>query len=363
MKAYRPHNNPSAQRRSTLIYEADVFEGLEPFAAEELRSLAGPGLELAHEQRPATLRFRYDGDPDRLLDLRSVVALNLVHTFAVPRPRGLLGHQHFTALVQMLELARRLWAADNFPVLRLNAAGAESTVLVRLRDELASQLGMPATTSKEGEGDLLLRLRPDQNGGWEALVRLSPFPLATRPWRVCNMPGALNATVASVMMRLVEPQPRDRLLNIACGSGTLLIEGLLQTRVATATGCDTDPAALECARTNLRAAGMSDLVLLEPWDAGQLPLADASIDLICADLPFGQLIGSHNRNQMLYPRIIAEATRVARPGARMALITHEIRLLEQSLATFSRQWEQTPSIRVRVGGMAPRIFLLRRNPG
>ncbi|HEU4326092.1 MAG TPA: methyltransferase domain-containing protein [Roseiflexaceae bacterium] len=344
-------------------YEADILEGLEPFATDELRALAGPSLELAREQRPATLRFRYAGDPDRLLDLRSVVALSLVHAFPVPRPRGLLGHQYFTTLVQMLEQARSLWAADNFPVLRLNAAGAESAVMARLRDELASRLSMPATTSKEGEGDLLLRLRPDRAGGWEALVRLSPFPLATRPWRVCNMPGALNATVASVMMRLAAPRPSDRLLNIACGSGTLLIEGLMQTRVATATGCDTDPAALECAQANLRAARMEDLVRLESWDASQLPLDDNSLDLICADLPFGQLIGSHDRNQELYPRIVAEATRLARAGARMALITHEIRLLEQSLGNYSRQWEQGPSIRVRVGGMAPRIFLLRRRAG
>ncbi len=344
-------------------YEADVLEGLEPFAIDELRALVGPSLELAREQRPATLRFRYGGDPDRLLDLRSVVALSLVRAFPVPRPRGLLGHQHLTSLVQMLQQARSLWAADNFPVLRLNAAGAESAVMARLRDDLAFQLGMPATTSKEGEGDLLLRLRPDRAGGWEALVRLSPFPLATRPWRVCNMPGALNATVASVMMRLAAPRPADRLLNIACGSGTLLIEGLMRGRVASAAGCDTDPAALECALANLRAARMEDRARLEPWDAGQLPLDNSSLDLICADLPFGQLVGSHERNRDLYPRIVAEATRVARADARMVLITHEIRLLEQSLGDYSRQWEQGPSIRVRVGGMAPRIFLLRRTAG
>ncbi|GAB4216441.1 MAG: methyltransferase domain-containing protein [Roseiflexaceae bacterium] len=362
MKPPRQSTRPE-RRGPAPTYEADVLEGLEPFATDELRALAGPDLELERDQRPATLRFRYAGDPDRLLDLRTVVALSLVRSFPVPRPRGLLGHQHFTALVQMLEQARSLWAAGNFPVLRLNAAGAESAVMARLRDELATQLGMPATTSKEGEGDLLLRLRPDNTGGWEALVRLSPFPLATRPWRVCNMPGALNATVASAMMQLVAPHPSDRLLNIACGSGTLLIEALMLGRLGTAIGCDTDPAALECAQANLGAVGMSDLVRLEPWDAGQLPLEDASVDLICADLPFGQLIGSHDRNQELYPRIIAEATRVARTGARMVLITHEIRLLEQSLGNYSRQWEQRPSIRVRTGGMAPRIFLLRRRAG
>lgn len=340
--------------------EADVLEGLEPSAADELRELAGSLVRFAPTQRPAALRFRYRGDLDRLLDLRSVVAVSLVGRFDLPRPRALLGHQHFTRLLDLLERARELWQPGVFPVLRLNAAGAESAVLTRLRQELADQLGMPATTAKAGEGDLLLRLRRTPDGAWEALVRLSPFPLATRPWRVCNMPGALNASVAHVIARLTRPRPADRVLNLACGSGTLLIERLALGPARSAVGCDTDPRALDCARANLAAAGYQDAARLEPWDATRLPLPPASVDMICADLPFGQLIGSHDQNQELYPRLLAEAARVAQPGAHLALITHEIRLLEQTLRQAGGAWREQANIRVRVGGMAPRIVLLRR---
>jgi predicted RNA methylase len=340
--------------------EADVLEGLEPFAAAELRELAGDLVRLAPAQRPGALRFRYRGDLDRLLDLRSVVAVSLVGQFELPRPKALLGHQHFTRLLDLLERARELWRPGAFPALRLSAAGAESSVLTRLRQELAEHLGISASTTAEGAGDLLLRLRRAPDGAWEALVRLSPFPLAARPWRVCNMPGALNASVAHVIARLTRPRPADRLLNLACGSGTLLIERLALGPARSAVGCDTDPRALECARANLVAAGFQDEARLEPWDATQLPLPPASVDVICADLPFGQLIGSHDQNQELYPYLLAEATRVARSGAHMALITHEIRLLEQALRQTGGAWREETSVRVRVGGMTPQIALLRR---
>jgi hypothetical protein len=38
------------------------------------------------------------------------------------------------------------------------------------------------------------------------------------------MPGAVNAALAHAIALLTEPEPADRLLNLCCGSGTLLIE-------------------------------------------------------------------------------------------------------------------------------------------
>jgi 23S rRNA G2445 N2-methylase RlmL len=211
------------------------------------------------------------------------------------------------------------------------------------------------------EGDLLIRLRRARHAeGWETLVRLTPRPLATRAWRVCNLPGALNASLAYAMVVLTEPAPDDLVLNLACGSGTLLIERLLAGRARQAIGCDTDAAALACARENLRAAGLERAARLESWDAGATPLPDASVGMICADLPFGQLVGSHRENQEFYPRVFAEAARVARPGARMVLLTHEVRLLERVAERYARQWSLLEVLRVRSGGMTPAVALFRR---
>lgn len=337
--------------------ELEVLPGLEGFAADELRSCCGEIAHLSPRQEHGALRFRYGGDLDDLIDLRSVTAAYLVRRFNVPRPRALLANQHLGAIVEAIDQVRALWTERSFSTLRLSAAGEGSGVMQRLRDELA---GRTRLTISPDEGDLLLRLRPGRDGSWEALVRLSPRPLATRPWRVCNLPGALNAPVAHVMMQLTAPGPSDRVVNLCCGSGTLLIERLALGPARSAIGCDVDAPALACARRNLAAAGLVGAARLERWDAGDLPLTDATVDVLCADLPFGQLVGSHEANEALYPRLLAEATRVATGGARMALITHEVRLLERSLAPHAGRWRREQEIRIRVSGMAPRIYLLRR---
>lgn len=334
-------------------YEAEALEGLEDIASAEVQRLR-PAF--AAHQQPGALRFGFGGDPALLDGLRSVTAVYAVRHFAVPRPKALLGHQQFAALRTLADDVIGGQPRGSFATLRLSTAGEDSAVMQRLRDDLAAELGLAPTTA---EGDLLVRVRPGASGGWEALVRLTPRPLVTRPWRVCNYPGALNACVAHAMMVLTNPNPADRVLNLACGSGTLLIERLALGAARSAVGCDPNVDAVACAERNLEAAHMQHAAQIEYWDATDLPLPDASVDVVCADLPFGQLIGSHRQNQTLYPALFAEATRVAAPGARMALFSHEVRLLEHTIARFPA-WNTVESRRVRVSGMAPLLVVLHR---
>jgi tRNA (guanine6-N2)-methyltransferase len=354
----QPPRRANVESTTSLDLEADVLPGLERLAVAELRERLGDYVKLNRAPSDGTIRFSYAGALSALLELRSVVTIYLVRRFAVPRPRGLLGHQHFTALLGQIAAVRELAPEGAFQTLRLSAAGEDSAVMSRLKDELAQHTGL---TLAPDEGDLLLRVRRSADGmGWETLTRISPRPLATRAWRVCNRPGALNATLAHAMMRLSAPRPDDLVVNLACGSGTLLVERLAIGPARLAVGCDIDSTALECARANIHAAGFDELARLEQWDAAALPLADGSATMICADLPFGQLIGSHRQNEALYPRIFAEAARVTAPGARMVLLTHEIRLLEQVARQHAGAWREEQVLRVRSGGMTPGVYLFQR---
>jgi tRNA (guanine6-N2)-methyltransferase len=356
-----PAQRATPRHTTTFDCEADILEGLEQFGAAELSERFGQSVESSGQPAVGKLRFRYSGGLGALLDIRSMIAVYLVRRFMVPRPKALLGHQHLTALLEQIAAARALFPKDAYRTLRLSAAGEDSSVMGRLKAELAQRTGLEIAPD---EGDLLLRLRrAADREGWEALVRLSPRPLAARAWRVCNRPGAPNATLAYSMMRLSEPQPDDAILNLACGSGTLLVERLALGPARLAIGCDIDRSALECARQNLQAAGYDRQVRLEPWDATRLPLADRSVTLICSDLPFGQLVGSHSDNELLYPQIFAEATRVAASAARMVLLTHEVRLIERTASDYTDAWHMETVLRVRSGGMTPRVYLFRRRTG
>ncbi|HEX9371224.1 MAG TPA: methyltransferase domain-containing protein [Roseiflexaceae bacterium] len=354
----RPPGRTIPSPHLTYDCEVDVLEGLEGFAYEELEQRFGRRVRFEDAARPGALRFGYSGDLRALLGLRSVVAAYLVLPFDIPRPKALLGNQQIGELLGAIQAALDLSPPGAYATLRLSAAGEDSAVLTRFKGELAQRLGLAVA---HDEGDLLLRLRRASGGaGWEVLIRLSPRPLATRAWRVCNMPGALNATLAHAMMALTAPADDDVVLNVACGSGTLLVERLALGRARQAIGCDVDPAALDCARRNLQAAGYARAARLEQWDAGDLPIGDARANVICADLPFGQLVGSHRANEEFYPRVFAEGARVAASGARMVLLTHEVRLLDRVAARFARQWEPQELLRVRSGGMTPAIALYRR---
>ena len=110
------------------------------------------------------------------------------------------------------------------------------------------------------------------------------------------------------------------------------------------------------------AAGAKQHVTLHRGDGRALPLPDHSVNAITADLPFGHLVGSHAENVRLYPLILQEAARVARPHAFFGIITHEVRLMEQLLAAEDCAWTVEKTLKVELGGLHPRMYVLQKNP-
>jgi 23S rRNA G2445 N2-methylase RlmL len=339
-----------------------VAAGLESVARDEMARRLGSRMQMyesmVHGSGTTGIRFALDGPLASVLELRTVSSVYLLQRYPIPRPRALLGDQHLRALLAQIALARSLHPPGAFTTLVISAAGSESAVLTRLKDELAAGTGLEPG---DGEGDLQIRLRPAPapDVGWEALVRLTPRPLTARAWRVCNMEGALNAAVAHAMALLTGPNRSDVCLNICCGSGTLLIERLACGPARRAIGCDIDGQALDCARANVAASGYADRIELYDWDARALQLTDAAVDVLLADLPFGQLVGSHDQNRELYPALLREAARVARPEALFCLVTHEARLIESALKA-EPAWTVERTLRVSLRGLPTRVLLLRR---
>jgi precorrin-6B methylase 2 len=330
-------------------FEAECIVGLERFAAAAL-----PGAD----ERPGGVTFEYDGPWPRLLRLRTVVAVHVVLASGLPRPTVLLDDGLFRQITSTIGHIRSLQPAGAFRTYRLSAAGADSSVFQRFRARIGQATGLrPA----EDAGDLLLRFRRGTDGRFELLCRISPRPLAARAWRVCNLPGALNAAIAAIMAGLTRPKPDDVYLNLACGSGTLLVERGLFGPAARLIGCDTDSEALACSARNVEAAGLRGVELTD-WDATHLPLPDGSVDALTVDLPFGQLVGSHAANAELYPGLLAEAARVARPGARLVAISQQVRLLERSIdpADWATDEILRPTLSTSGGPIKPGIYVLSR---
>jgi tRNA (guanine6-N2)-methyltransferase len=331
------------------IYEVEFLDGLAPFVLEELVRFGAVSVK----KKKNAFRFETKNDPEALYGMRTVVAGYRFLQYDISRPRALLGDQHLQRLVEAIT---EVSSSGDFNSFRFGAAGSNSEVFQRLAGTLRSLTRLRFDPDK---GDLVIRIRRGpSNKGWEVLLRLSPRPLSARPWRVCNLSGGLNATVAVAVNTMLGISPSDRYLNAMLGSGTILIERALAGPSACLVGCDCSSRALDCARQNLRAADLGDIELLNA-DATSLPVSDGSFDVVSVDLPWGDAVGRFNRLTDLYPAFLAEMWRVVSPGGRIAVISHDLKRFDAFLK-IQTGWREKHRFQVFHGGHHPRVYLLER---
>ena len=158
-------------------YEIELIPGLEAFVERELVTLLGRArFRLLGYPRDGRLTIRFRGPEDRLCGLTTVVAVHAVHTFDVPRPKALLGHQHLARLFAVIESLVASKPDGTFKTFRISAAGSDSAVFRRLADEISNKSGLTEST---GSAHLLLGVRRVIGGnGWDITVRLTSMPLS-----------------------------------------------------------------------------------------------------------------------------------------------------------------------------------------
>ncbi len=338
-------------------YEAEVIPGLEALAIDELRQLPAGALFKVRHSRAGFLRFRFAGDESALQCLRSVIAVYRIHNFAIPRPKALLGHEHFTRLLQILRAAAQCFGSPPL-TMGIAAAGSHTAVMQRLRQEISQALDLQL--AEDGKGELFLRLARQTNGaGWEALIRTTASPLSKRDYRLIDVPGALNATVAYAMTRLGGRRERQTVLNLCSGTSTILIEHAQSFPNDTLIAIDNCRDMLSIGRQNARQALRGHRINHLLADARRAPIPAGSVDLLYSDLPFGHHIGSHEDNVELYPALLREASRLAKANVVLVLLTHDIRLLARCIR--ASDWRISSETTISLSGPHPRLFVLRQN--
>jgi SAM-dependent methyltransferase len=179
---------------------------------------------------------------------------------------------------------------------------------------------------------------------------------ALRRHRIAERPGSLPPTIAAAMAFLANPRDDDTVLDPVCGSGTLLAELHAYAPGAQLRGIDRDRQAVAAARRNL--AHIPQLQLASR-DARAIDLADGSLSLFLANLPFGKQFGSPAENRQLYQDILRELVRLGRPeGWRAVLLTSDLEALKAAVAATpgAHMIGETP---VKVRGESATITVLR----
>ncbi|XP_075525695.1 tRNA (guanine(6)-N(2))-methyltransferase THUMP3-like [Dermacentor variabilis] len=185
-------------------------------------------------------------------------------------------------------------------------------------------------------------------------------------------PTSLRCTIAYNMLRLCDLKPSDIVCDPMVGGGSIPLEGCVNWPQTVFVCGDNHPLAVQRTYDNLSALnekrakaspeGSGQLCLdVCQWDACSLPFKTASVDVFITDLPFGKRMGSRPDNRMLYPRLLQELARAARPRTgRAVLLTQDKKSLSLAVGRLGRLWRQLRVHGVNVGGLAAAIYVLRR---
>ena len=110
---------------------------------------------------------------------------------------------------------------------------------------------------------------------------------------------------------LAQLAPGQRLLDLGCGTGTLVLMARRRHPGGTVIGVDGDPTILGIARRKAQRAGIA--VQLDEAMAYALPYADGSFDVVVSTLTF------HHLTPDQQGRALAEVRRVLRTGGRLVI--------------------------------------------
>lgn len=354
----RTQGRPRAGLAKGHVVELSFLPGLEDVVVAEVGPLSARGWRLVAGRDDAVVG-ELRGSLGRLRTLRTVVSAFVVLSFPVPRPKSLLSGEFFPAIVEAAREVVRLNRSDPPRAVRLEAAGRDSAVMRTLARQVAQACGL---REDEDDGDLVIRVRPTPGrAGWDVLVRLGTRPLSARAWRVQGYPAAVNASVAAAMVDLSEPRPGERVANLMCGSGTILIERLLAAPASAAMGIDLELAAVEAARVNLAASGQAGNARLLVGDVRDDDwLAGGPYDVLFADPPWGDKSGDHGHSEDVHAELLDRAYAGAADQARLVVLTHEIKIMERCLRRSEHKWRLRSQTRVFHKGHHPRIYVLDR---
>ncbi len=200
---------------------------------------------------------------------------------------------------------------------------------------------------------------------WEAIiternnqveVELWPRGLADPrfSYRRRDVPAASHPTLAAALARLAGVRPEDIVWDPFVGSGTELIERALLGPYAKLYGSDHDPAALETATENLKAAGLSRWALATA-DARTHRPAD-KVTLIITNPPMGRRVLSRGQIHSVYAACLTHWSQILAPGGRLVWISP----LFQQTMTLAQQAGLSTTFhrRVDMGGFTAELQTL-----
>lgn len=187
----------------------------------------------------------------------------------------------------------------------------------------------------------------------QQLIQEGTFP---RSYRRCTRESSLNPAIAYVLNKLAGLNPKDRILDPCCGTGTILIERQILLPCY-CLGIDIDPRALDCARKNIDASQVK--IDLKHGDIQDQNFSQGFFTKIISNLPWGIHSGSKEKNKLLYRFLADKSINWLKSGGKAIFLTNSKSLLKNAFA-HNPNWILLEDIPLEISGLNLSIFIYQK---
>lgn len=310
---------------------------------------------------------------DVLAKLRSITNIYLVQKNEKFHPIHISKHK--SILGTMIELVLHNQPVDTkkaFKTFKLRCAGSDTPDALAIQGYIADTFKLIA--SEDADLDTYIH-KPGEL--WEVGVRVTSRPLSVRDYRVENIKGGMNPTVAYAVNTCALANVSSKqessttsnfsYLNVCSGSATLLIEAQIELKRRETTGevrllgFDIDKKTNSLAIQNIKKGGFITSIQIKTADLLEKP-DFGMFDAIVSDLPFGMQISKDADLNKLYNTFMEYAGEKLNPDGTLVIYTTELDTFERAVRNSALEIIKTVSLQITTAinsTIKPNIFVCK----
>jgi 16S rRNA G966 N2-methylase RsmD len=323
--------------------------GLKNIVLDEIKKV--PDLEVKY-QGDDYLYLNFITDFKEVLTLRSILNAYIVKQENNLNPYYLSNHK--SILGELIDIVIK--QPFKYKSFKLSCAGSDSKEVKDIKKYISSTYKL----SESEEADLEVFIGKSNNT-WEVGVRITTRPLTLRDYKIKNIKGGLNPTIAYAMNTFCDLNSIKSYLNIFSGSGTLLIEAGLINKDLNLVGFDHNGKNNALAVENIKKAGLIKVIKLKTADIFDAPEL-GTFDFIASDLPFGMQISKGEDLEKLYKAFITYSEEVLEKSGKLVIYTTEHELLVEIIGKSRFLVTETLELKVSTvtgGYIYPKVFVCK----
>lgn len=283
---------------------------------------------------------------------------SVVNVYAIKQDRQLNPHfisKHKSIVGSLVETVLET-PGETFRTFKISCAGSDSHEVRSIHSYIEMTYGL----NESDDADMKIYIGKTEDA-WEVGVEITARPLSLRDYKVENIPGAMNPTIAYAMNSLCDLTTAKSYLNIFSGSATLLIEAGQINPKLKLIGFDNDGKRTALAVQNIKKAGLIKTIQLKNTDLFDKPNL-GMFDIIASDLPFGMQVSKEEDLEKLYQVFVDYCEGALNPNGTLLVYTTEHTTLERILGDSKFEIKKTLELKIVTSVNSyiyPKIFVCR----